>query len=260
VSAVAARRVVIADDEPLARERLRMLLARRPEYRVVAECENGVQAVEAIAAERPDIVFLDIKMPALDGLEVVQALSEQDPGGAEGPAVVFVTAFDEFAVRAFEVNALDYLLKPVDRPRLDRALERAEHRLTRAGGGLDPAMLAFLETLRAERGLPSRFLVRGKGELYFVRADSIDWADAQGNYVRLHAEGRAHLVRDTLKAFEAKLDPAKFVRIHRSAIVNIERVVRIEPYVNGEYVVTLRDGARLTTSRTHGARLHELLR
>jgi two-component system, LytTR family, response regulator len=257
---VTARRVVIADDEPLARERLRMLLARRPEYRIVGECENGVQAVEAIAAERPDIVFLDIKMPALDGLEVVQALAEEGPGG-EGPAVVFVTAFDEFAVRAFEVNALDYLLKPVDRPRLDRALERAEGRLTRTGGaGLDPAMRAFLETLRAERGLPSRFLVRGKAELYFVRADSIDWADAQGNYVRLHADGRAHLVRDTLKAFEARLDPARFVRIHRSAIVNIERVVRIEPYVNGEYVVTLRDGARLTTSRTHGARLHELLR
>ena len=256
-------RVVIADDEPLARERIASLLAGRAGYDVVAECEDGAQAVDAILARRPDLVFLDIKMPALDGLEVVEAL-----GGALGdapPEVVFVTAFDEFALRAFEVSAADYLLKPVDRERLDRALARVEARLTarRQGGApapLDPALRDFLQRLRDERAYPARFLVRASHGLYFVRAAEVEWVDAAGNYVRLHARGKAHLVRDTMRAFEAKLDPTTFVRVHRSAIVNLDHVQRLEPHAHGEYVITLRDGTRLTSSKAHGTRLHALVR
>ncbi len=263
------RRVVIADDEPLARERLRMLLDGRAGYEIVAECEHGAEAVEAIARLAPDIVFLDIRMPELTGIEVVEALEAAGAGEgathtARTPAIVFVTAFEQYALKAIEVAALDYLLKPVDRERLDRALARAEERLRRspsADGGVDPALRAFLEQLRLERAWPRRFLVRdAKGGLYFVGVDEIDWVDAEGNYVGLWAAGRKHLVRDTMKSIEAKLDPARFVRVHRSAIVNLDRVQRIEPWAHGEYVLTLRDGTKLRTSKAHGGRFAELLR
>jgi two-component system LytT family response regulator len=240
-----------------------MLLERHAGYEIVAECEDGAQAVATIAAERPDVVFLDIRMPELTGIEVAEALDAARAAGDRAPAVVFVTAYEEYARRAFDVHALDYLLKPVDRERLARALERVEARVAAAAPepGVDPSLRAFLETLRAERAYPARFLVRdAKGGLYFVRADEIDWVDAQGNYVRLHAGGRAHLVRDTMKAIEAKLNPASFVRVHRSAIVNLDRVQRLEPYSHGEYVLTLRDGTRLRTSRAHSGRLQALLR
>jgi two-component system LytT family response regulator len=253
-------RVVIADDEPLARERVRSMLAGRPEYAIVGEAADGAEAVELIVREHPDVVFLDIKMPELDGFEVVEAL-EADPDHAS-PAIVFVTAFGEYAVKAFEVRALDYLLKPFDRARFDRALETAASR-RRPGsdvtGHVDPALREMLEQLRPERRYPARFLVRNANRMYFVRVDDVDWMDAAGNYVRLHSGGRAHLVRDTMKAIEARLDPERFVRIHRSAIVNIERVAQIEPYLHGEYVVILRDGTKLTSSRAHSAALRALL-
>jgi two-component system LytT family response regulator len=252
---MADRRIVIADDEPLARERLRHLLGKRTGYTIVAECENGEEAIESILRDQPDILLLDIKMPAMDGFEVAEAL------GVHSPALVFVTAFAEFALRAFDVSAIDYLLKPVSPQQLDRALARAEAQLSRGRPDNDHArILAFLAAHRNGVRYPSRFLVRSAEELFFVRAEDIDWADAQGNYVRLHVAGRAHMIRETLKSFEARLNPEHFVRIHRSAIVNIDRIVRIKPYQHGEFVVTLRDGARLTTSRSHGARLRELLR
>ncbi len=252
--------VVVADDEPLARERLHMLLAAHPAHEVVAECEDGAQAVEAIATLAPDLVFLDIRMPALSGIEVVEALVA---GEGPVPAVVFVTAHDEYALRAFEVSALDYLLKPVDQERLDRALAKSAWRAAApaaAGAALDPALQAFLETLRAERAYPARFLVRDAKGLYFVRADEIERVDAEGNYVGLWAGGRRHLVRETMKGIEAKLDPSRFVRVHRSAIVNVDRVRRLEPWAHGEYVITMADGTTLTSSRTHGGRLQEMLR
>ncbi|HXE57804.1 MAG TPA: LytTR family DNA-binding domain-containing protein [Gemmatimonadales bacterium] len=256
-----ARRVVIADDEPFARERLRMLLAPHDGWTVVAECEHGAEAVEAILRERPDLVFLDVRMPELSGLEVAEALEARLRGSARVPAVVFVTAHEEFALKAFEVRALDYLLKPVDAGRLARTLERVAERLDGApAAALDAGLREVLAALDPSAAYPRRFLVRGvRGELYFVRAADIDWAEARGNYVRLHAGGQAHLVRDTMQAFEAKLDPATFVRVHRSAIVNLDHVRKLEPYARGEYVVTLRDGTRLRTSRVHGARLHALL-
>ena len=255
-------RVAIADDEPLARQRIRSMLVDRQDCVVVGEARDGREAVELMLAERPDLLFLDIKMPELDGFEVIEALESLDDGsGASAlPAIVFVTAFDQFAVKAFEVRAVDYLLKPFDRERLDRALEgvavRRAHGDTPAA--VAPEVRELLETLR-QRRYPDRFLIRGGQRMYFVPAGEIEWADAAGNYVRLHAAGRPHLYRDTMKAFEEKLDPRRFVRIHRSAIVNIDRIAQIEPYVHGEYVVTLRDGTRLTSSRAHSAGLRELL-
>ncbi|SRR5579883_398234 len=254
------RRVLIADDEPLARERVRMMLERRPGYAIVAECGDGPATVEAIIAHEPEIVFLDIRMPGLDGFEVLAALD----AARVPPAVVFVTAFEAHALQAFEVSAVDYLLKPFDAARFDQALGRAAARLTSAtgaatGNALDPALRAFLETLRSEREYPERFLVRGPTHLYFVRAQDVEWVDAQGNYVRLHAGGRAHFVRDTMKSFTAKLHPDRFIRVHRSIIVHIDHIQRLEPHGHGEYVITLRDGTRVTSSRAHGERLRALL-
>jgi len=262
-------RIVIADDEPLARQRIRALLDDRDDLTIVGEARDGAEAVDMIMREQPDIVLLDVKMPELDGFEVIAALEAmRESGSATGdvapsPAVIFVTAFGEFAVKAFEVRALDYLLKPFDRARLERALESASARRARVGEhqspSLDPALRELLAMLRSEHAHDERFLIRSGHRMYFVAAGDIEWADAAGNYVRLHAGGRAHLYRDTMKAIEARLDPRRFVRIHRSAIVNIDRVAQIEPYVHGEYVVTMRDGTRLTSSRAHSAGLRALL-
>ncbi|MFL5630123.1 MAG: LytR/AlgR family response regulator transcription factor [Gemmatimonadaceae bacterium] len=247
--------VIIADDEPLARERLRGMLANRHECRVVAECRNGAEARDAIQTLRPDIVLLDIKMPGLDGIEVAEAISQHQS------AVIFVTAHDEFALRAFDVNALDYVLKPVDQSRLDLAIDRAEKRhADGAARQIEPGLLDFLETLRAERAYATKFLIRGSGDLYFVRVEDIEWADAQGNYVRLHAGGKFHMLRRSFSDFEASLDPRRFVRIHRSTIVNIEQVSRLAPQGHGEYVVTLTNGAKLNTSRTYADRLQSILK
>jgi two-component system, LytTR family, response regulator len=254
---VTPRRVLIADDEPLARERVRMMLGRGAGYTLVAECRDGPDTVEGILAHRPEIVFLDIKMPGLDGFEVLTALDD----AAAPPAIIFVTAYDAYAIKAFEVNAVDYLLKPFDPDRFARALARAEARLAGGSGAtLDPELRALLTTLKAQRPYPERFLVRAAKHLYFVRAAEIDWVDGASNYVRLHIGGRAHLVRDTLKAISAKLPPDRYVRIHRSVVVNVDRIERLEPNGHGEYRITLRDGTRVTSSRAHSAALQTLLR
>jgi two-component system LytT family response regulator len=253
-------RIVIADDEPLARQRIRSLLDDRRDIAIVGEARDGAEAVDVILRERPDVVFLDVKMPELDGFEVIAALEAMDgePGASLSPAIIFVTAFGEFAVKAFEVRALDYLLKPFDRARLDRALDNAASRRASRGRGetasrIAPELRDLLMMLRAEERRDERFLIKNGARMYFVLADDVEWADAAGNYVRLHANGRAHLYRDTMKGVEARLDSRRFVRIHRSAIVNIDRVAQIEPYVHGEYIVTMRDGTRLTSSRAHSA-------
>jgi two-component system, LytTR family, response regulator len=247
-------KVIIADDEILARKRLRLMLEAKPEYTIVAECGDGPETVEAIVQHQPDLLFLDIKMPALDGFDVLAALD----AARLPPAIVFVTAFDAYAVQAFDVSATDYLLKPFNTQRLDQALERVSQRLN--ASPLEPQLRAFLETLRSERAYPDRFLVRASNHLYFVREADIEWVDAADNYVRLHAGGRAHFVRDTMKAFTAKLNPDRFIRVHRSVIVNIDHVQKLEAHGHGEYLITLRDGSRVTSSRAHSERLHALLR
>jgi two-component system LytT family response regulator len=255
MSGVSGRvRAVIVDDEPLPRERIATLLAGHPEVEVVAECSDGAEAVRVIMEAKPALLFLDIQMPELDGFEVLEAL-ESEPL----PAVIFVTAFDEYAVRAFEVSAIDYLLKPIDPARFERALERALQRMSTSLEG-NGELLAFLSRWRAQRGFATRFVVRSGGKLTFVRPQEVDWIDAAGNYVRLHSAGRQHLIRETMKSIEARLDPEIFVRVHRSAIVNIDRVASLEPYFHGEYVVLLRDGTKLTSSRSHSGRLRALLK
>jgi two-component system, LytTR family, response regulator len=250
--------VVIADDEPLARERIRTMLAGDARFRIVAECADGDEAVATIAERRPDLVFLDVQMPEVDGFAVLEAFGDETL-----PAVIFVTAYDEYALRAFDVSAVDYLLKPFDKARFAKALERAVARMakdaTPAGPDGGGEIRALIEQLKRERGYATRFVVRADGKLTFVRAAEIDWIDASGNYARLHVQGRVHLVRETMKSIEGRLNPDQFVRVHRSAIINIDRVVSLEPYFHGEYVVAMRDGTRLTSSRTHSGRLRALI-
>lgn len=249
--------VVIVDDEELARERLRHLCARHDEVEVVAECADGDEALTAIARERPDLVFLDISMPGRDGVEVAQAVVDA-PGS---PAIVFVTAHDQFALQAFEVSAMDYLVKPVDRERFDQALARVARRLrgpAAAPGAAD--VRALLDELRAGASPTRRFVVRSPRGHYFVREEDIETATAEGNYVALGDGQRVHLVRETMRSFEARVDRSRFVRIHRSTIVNIDRIARIEPQGHGEYNVVMKSGARFESSRAYNERLRALLR
>ena len=259
-SAAPRHRALIADDEPLARERLRQLLGRHSGWEIVAECRTGVEAVEAIMDRQPDVVFLDVRMPGLDGMEVAEAIAPAEPS-ASAPAVVFVTAYDEFAVRAFDLSAADYLLKPVDRERFDRTLARLEARLAGAAPGVPSPDVAAL--VAGAGGTPRhvhRFLVRSARGYYFVQTADVEWIGAEGNYAALHAGGRVHLVRQTMKALEERLDPARFARVHRSAFVNVERLVRAEPLGHGEYRLHLASGARVDTGRAYSARVQGLLR
>jgi two-component system LytT family response regulator len=250
-------KVAIADDEPLARERLRAMLEGRDGYRIVAECNDGVQTAEALSRRDIDLLFLDVQMPGLDGFQILEAAD-----AAPLPMIVFVTAFNDYALRAFDVSALDYLLKPFDRDRFEKTLARVEERLaTRQASGISEEIRELLRGLSttAAPGHVSRFPVRANGEIYFVRVEDVDWIDAEGNYVALHAAGRRHLVRDTIKSLETRLDPAKFVRVHRSAIINVDRLRKLQPYFHGEYVITLQDGTTLTSSRTYSEKLRALL-
>jgi len=250
-------RVGIADDEPLARERLVSMLDGHDNYEVVAECKDGAEAVAAIRKQNLDVVFLDVRMPELDGFQVLEAL-----GSGRLPVIVFVTAFDDYALRAFDVSALDYLLKPFDRERFEKALARVETQLSsREERKISSELREFLGGLSQtpSASYAERFAVRSSGDIYFVRTEEIDWIDSQGNYVALHARGRKHLVRDTIKSVESKLDPRKFVRVHRSAIINLDRLTKLQPYFHGEYVVTLSDGTTLTSSRGYSDRLRSLL-
>lgn len=248
-------RVLIADDEPLARERLRMLLTSETWLELVGECEDGTQAVKAIHDLKPDLVFLDVQMPGATGFDVIEAV-----GPARMPPVVFVTAYDQHALRAFDVRALDYLLKPFDRERFRQALDRARQQMQRSSDGeLERRLLALVHDLRESPQRVDRFVVKSGGRVYFVRADEIDWIEAAGNYVKLHVGGEAHLLRETMTAIEAQLNPDVFFRIHRCHIVNIERVQELQPWFNGEYVVCLRTGARLTLSRGYREKLQHRL-
>jgi two-component system, LytTR family, response regulator len=251
-------RVALVDDEPLARERLHTLLTAYPNVDIVAECETGEEAVLALASSAVDVLFLDVQMPGLDGFDVLEALGEMI-GVDSLPVIVFVTAFDSYALKAFEVSAVDYLLKPFDRSRFERALARAKARARRFA---EP--VALLRDLRADRKVcdhyAHRFAARSGNKLNLVPVEGVDWIDAAGNYARLHVGGRTHLVRETMTELESRLDPKRFVRVHRSIIVNVERVITVEPYAHGEYVLTIRDGTRLTSSRTYSARLRALWR
>jgi len=245
---------LIVDDEPLGRDLVRHMLAAHRDIRVVAECADGEKALAAIKRHAPQLVFLDVKMPRLDGIALLQRLAPD-----HRPLIVFITAHDAYALRAFEAPALDYLLKPFDQERFDQTVARVRQRLEQlAAAQLGRSVQRFLAgspaptaDARPAKTFAERIVVRESGRVYFVGVPEIHWLEASGNYVALHvATGKTHLVHETMAALEAKLDPARFVRIHRSTIVNVDRIKELQPHFNGEYVVLLKDDTRLKLSRS----------
>jgi two-component system LytT family response regulator len=248
-------RVLLVDDEPLAREMIREMLKDDAEASVVGECVNGREAIEAIQEHDPDLIFLDVQMPEIGGFEVLEALKS-----VHVPHVIFVTAYDQYAVRAFEVHALDYLLKPFDRERFDSAWRRAKaHILSTRNGEMDQRILAILEELKAGSKYLERLVIKSGGRVFFLDTDDIDWIEAEGNYVSVHTGKKSHLLRETISSLEAQLDPKKFLRIHRSSIVKIDRIKELQPWFHGEYRVILLDGTQLTLSRNYRENLQEAL-
>jgi len=244
-------RTLIVDDEPIARRGIRGLLKGEVDVEIVGEAGDGVQALEEIESKHPDLVFLDVQMPGLDGFEVVEEI-----GATRMPAVVFVTAFDEFALRAFSVHALDYLLKPVKKDQFRAAVDRARavlefSRRKDLGRRLD----GLVAEINSGKKFVERFLLRSAGRLTIVRVDDIDWLESDGDYVRVHAHGKKNLLRIRISEIESKLNPAQFIRIHRSTIVAIDRVVEMKPATNGDYLVRLTDGTQLNLSRTYRERV-----
>jgi two-component system LytT family response regulator len=233
-------RVLIVDDEPLARRGLRVRLEAMPDIEIIGECESGRTAIAAIESDAPDVVLLDVQMPGLDGFDVVDAI-----GADQMPVTIFVTAYDTHAIRAFDAHALDYLLKPIDDERFALAIERARTRV-RERGSSDTAK---------ER----RIIFRDRGSVIILNHDDVDWISAEGDYVRVHGKGRGHLVRHTMNAMEERLDPARFARIHRSAIVNVDRVAEVRPYGERDHIVVLKDGVRLRMGRAYAAITSEVL-
>jgi len=246
-------RTLIVDDETLARERLRQLLQDEPEIELLGECADGTEAVEVIQRQSPDLIFLDIQMPELDGFGVLQAMTS-----TRAPVVVFVTAHDKFALRAFEVHAADYLLKPFDRERFKKALARALDRVKHREGAAQQAQAAVLAELKPPSRPLERLAVKTSGKVIFVKLEDVDYIESAHNYVEVHVDKQSHLLRETLNSIEARLPAEKFVRISRSVIVHIERVKELQPLFYGEYAVTLHNGTRLTLSRRYRDRLERL--
>lgn len=248
-------RTLIADDEELGRVRLRQLLAAQPNIELVAECGDGREAVAAILEKRPDLIFLDIQMPELDGFAVLEAINI-DPM----PVIIFVTAHDKFALKAFDVHAVDYLLKPFDRERFEsalrRALEQVKHRESSDQAEAQTAALA--EALAPPSKPLERIAVKSDGRILLVKTADISWIEAAHNYVELHEDKKTHLVRGTITSIEARLPTEKFVRISRSTIVNVDFIKELQPQFYGEYTVTLHDGTRLTLSRRYRGKLPQL--
>jgi two-component system, LytTR family, response regulator len=248
-------KTLIVDDEPLAREGLRLLLSRDTEVSAIREARDGLEAVAAIRERDPDLVFLDVQMPEMDGFAVVRTI------GAESmPAVIFVTAHDHYAIQAFEINALDYLLKPVIEERFVRALARAKDRI-RSNVAADSSrqIIGLLETIAAPQNYLQRLAVRSAGKTIFLDVEDVDWIRAAENYVEVHVGRANHLLHVTMNTLENSLDPGMFLRIHRSIIVNLGRIKEVQSGAHGEYLITLREGARLQSGRTYAARLKAIV-
>ena len=249
-------RTVVVDDEALPRQRVADLVRGDSRLVLVGEADDGRAALDLIVEQRPDLVFLDVQMPELDGFQVIAALDDDVL-----PAIVFVTAYDAYAIRAFEVDAIDYLLKPVNKDRFDAAVARVVARVHDATPNSGAAVRTLASRASEARKAPIvRFVARRGAKHYFIRATDIDWIEADGNYLRLWTGDRSHLVRETMKAAEERLDAASFVRIHRSTIVAIDRIESLQAQDNGDYVVTMQSGAKLASSRGYGDRIRGLLR
>ena len=247
-------RTLIVDDEAPARARLRQLLRVEEDVEIIAECANGRQAVAAIQQHQPDLVFLDVQMPRLNGLQVCRSL-----GDGPLPCVIFVTAFDQYALQAFEVHAIDYLLKPFDQERFRKSLRRAREQLRQARGGADDRLTAFLDEFQRRPKEPDRLVFKANGRVVFIRMRDLDWVESDGNYVKVHTGVTMHHLRETLTALEEQLLPERFMRISRSVIVNLDRIKECQPLFYGDYAVIMQDGTRLTLSRNFRDRLEKLL-
>jgi two-component system, LytTR family, response regulator len=246
-------RALVVDDEPLAREMIREMLENDSEVEIVGECANGREAVEAIRSAAPDLVFLDIQMPEIGGFEVLESLEPKAT-----PYVIFVTAYDQYAVRAFEVHALDYLLKPYDRERFDAAWQRAKEqiKLDRTSRR-DQDIIALLEELKAGPRYLERLVIKNGGRVFFLHVQDVYCIEAEGNYVRVYDNQKGYLLRETISSLEEQLDPKQFLRIHRSAIVKIDRIKEMQPWFHGEYRIIMENGKQLALSRNYRANLQE---
>lgn len=243
-------KALIVDDERLSRQRLRRLLSFEPDCEITGECSNGADALRALGESRPDILFLDVQMPEMDGFAVVNGLARWRP------LVIFTSAYDEHALRAFEVQAFDYLLKPFDRRRFRESLQRARQQLSHERSGLGgERVAALLESLSNARQAPDRIAVRTHGRVVFLKSSDIDWIEAADNYACLHCGREVHVLRETMSELELRLDPARFIRVHRSAIVNLDRVRELQPWFRGDYKVLLQDGTELTLTKSHREKL-----
>jgi two-component system LytT family response regulator len=248
-------KTLIVDDETIARERVRRFLSAEPDVEILGECRNGREAVAAIKKLRPDLVVLDIQMPQMNGFEVLAAL-----GLEQLPAVIFATAFDQYAIQAFTVHALDYLLKPFTQERFRQSLAHVRKQLElREDPSESNRLLSLLADLTSPPKYAERLVIKAAGRVYFIKTDDIDWIEACGNYVTLHTGAETHLLRETLSHLEGRLDPSRFLRIHRSKLVNLDRIKELTPLFNGDYTVILHNGAELTLSRTYRDRLQELI-
>ena len=254
-------KTLIVDDEPLARRNLRLLLEKDPQIEILDECRDGREAVKAINALSPDLIFLDIQMPEMDGFDVLARV-----GPERIQAIIFVTAFDQYALKAFDVHALDYLLKPFDDERFAHALQRAKSQIeTREIDRLSKRLLNLLEEREGAGSKPpphylTRLTIKIAGRVVLLKIDDIDFIEADGNYAKLHVGSKAHLLREKMHDLEVQLDPAKFVRIHRSVIVNLDRIKEMHPHFNGDYIVVLEDGRKLRLSRTRRENLEARLK
>ena len=248
-------KVLIVDDERLSRRRIRRLLTLESDCEVVGECTNGAEAVDALRTAMPDILYLDVQMPELDGFEVIAALKEVRP------LIIFTSAYDDYALRAFEVHAFDYLLKPFDGRRFLESLKRAKIRIAqdRTEKADNNRLFELVENLTRPRRMPDRIAVKNNGRVVFVRLDEIDWFEASDNYVCLHCGRETHVVRETMNELEARLDSGQFLRVHRSAIVNLDRIRELQPWFRGDYRVILRDGTELTLTKNHREKLESRL-
>ena len=245
---------LVVDDEAPARERVRALLAREPDVVVVGVCRNGPEAVVAVENVHPDLLLLDVQMPEMDGFEVLRALL---PGAL--PATIFVTAYDEHALRAFDVHAVDYLLKPVDAERFAQAIDRARSRLRSSARTAVQDFQELLSSLAQQPPWLERLVIRETGRISLLPVADVDWIEAADNYVRVHTGKTALIMRATLKDLEQRLDPARFARVHRSAIVAIDRIVQLEPLSHGDFTIVLRTGARVTASRSYELSIRRIL-
>lgn len=246
-------RTLIVDDEPLARRRLKRLLARDPDVDVVGSAASGLEASKLTQQLSPDLIFLDVQMPRMDGFEFLRTLTLEKP-----PQVIFVTAHDDYALRAFEVNALDYLLKPFDDERFDRALRRAKaHHSNQTDDRYSLGIHSLLETLQAKSKRLHRLLIKTSERVFFIKTNQIDWVEAEGKYVRVHAGPQSYLLRQAISELEVQLSEQQFLRIHRSTIVNVERIKEMQRWFHGDYKVILVDGTRLRFSRRYRSRLKD---